>query len=145
MAAFDATRQGPAIPHGGTFNANPLTMQAGLATLRQLTPAVYDRLNDYGLAFRHQLEEMARSYGAPCRISGIASFFGVQLTARPVTDYRSAQGQNAVLRQKLFLHLLNHGIYVGSKLVGNLSVPMGRNELDHFVAAWEGFLRQLVA
>jgi glutamate-1-semialdehyde 2,1-aminomutase len=145
MAAFDATTQGPAIPHAGTFNANPLTMQAGLATMRQLTPAVYKRLNEYGMAFRHQLEEMARSYEIPCRISGIASFFGMHLTDRPVTDYRSAQGQNAVLRQKLFLHLLNHGIYVGNKLVGNLSVPMGRNELDHFVAAWEGFLRQIVA
>jgi glutamate-1-semialdehyde 2,1-aminomutase len=97
------------------------------------------------MAFRHQLEEMARSYDVPCQISGIASFFGVQLTDRPVTDYRSAQGQNAVLRQKLFLHLLNHGLYIGNKLVGNLSVPMGRQELDHFVDAWEGFLRQVVA
>ncbi|HEY7494538.1 MAG TPA: aspartate aminotransferase family protein [Candidatus Tectomicrobia bacterium] len=143
MAAFDATKQGPAIPHGGTFNANPLTMQAGLATMRQLTPDAYDRLNDNGLAFRHQLEEMARSYGVPIHISGIASFFGMQLSDRPVTDYRSAQAQNTVLRQKLFLHLLNHGIYVGNKMVGNLSVPMGRSELDHFVEAWEAFLHKV--
>jgi glutamate-1-semialdehyde 2,1-aminomutase len=143
MAAFDATRHGPHIPHGGTFNANPLTMQAGLATMHQLTPEVYNRLNDHGLTFRHQLEEMARSAGVPFRISGIASFFGVQLTDRPVTDYRSAQGQNAALRQKLFLHLLNHGIYVASKVVGNLSVPMDRQALDHFVEAWRAFLNQV--
>jgi glutamate-1-semialdehyde aminotransferase len=79
----------------------------------------------------------------PLRISGVASFFGVQCNDRPVTDYRSAQGQDAALRQKLFLHLLNHGIYVGSKVIGNISVPMERAELDHFVEVWENFLRHV--
>jgi glutamate-1-semialdehyde 2,1-aminomutase len=143
MGAFDATRQPPGIPHGGTFNANPMTMQAGLATMHQLTPEVYERLNDHGIALRHQLDEMARSYHVPVRVTGVASFFGIHCTERPVTDYRSAQGQDAVLRQKLFLHLLNNGIYVGNKIVGNISVPMGREELDSFVQVWERFLHKV--
>ena len=48
-------------------------------------------------------------------------------------------GQDAGLRQKLFLHLLNHGIYVGNKIVGNISVPMEREELDSFMQVWESF------
>jgi glutamate-1-semialdehyde 2,1-aminomutase len=143
MAAFDATTQPPAIPHSGTFNANPMTMQAGLATMRQLTPEVYERLNEHGMTLRHQLEEMARSYGVAIRISGIASFFGMQLTDQPVVDYRSAQGQNPGLRQKLFLHLLNHGMFIANKLAGNISAPMGREELDSFVRAWEKFLHKV--
>ena len=143
MDAFDATRQSPGIPHGGTFNANPMTMHAGLATMRQLTPEVYDRLNDTGTALRHQLDEMARSYNVPIRVTGVASFFGIQCTEQPVTDYRSAQSQDPVLRQKLFLHLLNNGIYVGNKVVGNISVPMGREELDSFVQVWESFLHKM--
>jgi glutamate-1-semialdehyde 2,1-aminomutase len=143
MEAFNATQNGPEIPHGGTFNANPLTMQAGLATMRQLSPAVYEQLNENGLTLRHQLEERARSSGVPMRVTGVASFFGIQFTDHPVTDYRSAQGQNATLRQKLFLHLLNHGIYVGNKVVGNISVPMERGELDHFVEVWEAFLQRV--
>ena len=140
MEAFDATKNAPAVPHGGTFNANPITMQAGLATMRQLTPAVYDQLNEHGTLLRHQLEERARSAGVSISISGVASFFGIQLTDRPVTDYRSAQGQDATLRQKLFLHLLNSGIYVNNRLVGNVSIPMRREETDSFVQAWESFL-----
>lgn len=143
MDAFDATKHAPGIPHGGTFNGNPMTMQAGLATMRQLTPAVYDRLNEHGTAFRHQLDEIARSAGVPLRITGVASLFGIQCTDHPVTDYRSAQQQDAALRQKLFLHLLNHGIYVANKVVGNISVPMGREELDRFVAAWEDFVARI--
>ena len=104
---------------------------------------MYDRLNDHGTALRHQLDEMARSYGVPVRITGVASFFGVQCTDQPITDYRSAQGQDPVLRQKLFLHLLNNGIYVGNKIVGNISLPMGREELDSFVRVWESFLQQV--
>jgi len=143
MAAFDATAGSPAIPHGGTFNANPMTMQAGLATMRQLTPEVYNRLNEWTLTLRHQLDELARSANVPLRITGTASFFGVQCTEQTVTDYRSAQGQNANLRQKLFLHLLNHGIYLGNKMVGNLSVPMQQDTLEQLVATWSDFLHTL--
>jgi glutamate-1-semialdehyde 2,1-aminomutase len=143
MEAFDAASKTPLIPHAGTFNGNPMTMQAGLATMRQLTPEVYDHLNEQGTTLRHQLEEMARSYHVPLRITGIASFFGVQCTDRPVRDYRSAQAQDLTLRHKLFLYLLNHGIFVPSKVVGNISVPMGRAELDSFVQVWEDFLREV--
>jgi glutamate-1-semialdehyde 2,1-aminomutase len=143
MAAFDATNHTPLIPHAGTFNGNPMTMQAGLATMRQLTPEVYDHLNEQGTTLRHQLEEMARSYHVPLRITGIASFFGVQCADTPVRDYRSAQRQDPILRQKLFLHLLNHGIFVPNKVVGNISTPMGRSELDTFVRVWEDFLREV--
>ena len=43
MALFDPRRD-DRIGHGGTFNANPLTMAAGLATLDELTPDRFDAL-----------------------------------------------------------------------------------------------------
>ncbi len=143
MGVFDATEHAPTIPHGGTFNANPMTMQAGLATMRQLTPEVYDRINEHGTTLRHQLDEIARSYDVPLRITGIASFFGLHCTTQTIRDYRSAQGQDAGLRQKLFLHFLNHGIYIANKNAGNISAVMGREELDRFVEVWEGFIRSV--
>ena len=47
MAIFDARRPG-AVSHGGTFNGSPVAAAAGLATLRELTPATYARLDDLG-------------------------------------------------------------------------------------------------
>ena len=120
-----------------------MTMQAGLATMRQLTPEVYNRLNEWTLTFRHQLDELARSANVPLRITGTASFFGIQCADRTVTDYRSAQGQDGNLRQKLFLHFLNHGIYLGNKMVGNLSVPMEQDTLAQFVETWSDFIQTL--
>jgi glutamate-1-semialdehyde 2,1-aminomutase len=140
MSVFDATEHAPLIPHGGTFNGNPMTMQAGLATMQQLSPEVYDRLNDYGAALRQQLDEMARHYDVPLSVTGTASFFGLQCTTQPIRDYRSAQGQDAALQQKLFLHFLNHGIYISNKNSGNISTVIGRGEIDRFAEVWEAFL-----
>lgn len=140
MSVFDATEGAPVIPHGGTFNGNPMTMQAGLATMHQLSQEVYDRINEYGTTLRHQLDEMARHYEVPLSVTGTASFFGLQCTDQPIRDYRSAQGQDPVLRQKLFLHFLNHGIYVSNKNSGNISAVIGREEMARFVEVWESFL-----
>lgn len=140
MSVFDATEHAPLIPHGGTFNGNPMTMQAGLATMQQLSQDVYDRINEYGMTLRHQLDEMARHYDVPLSVTGTASFFGLQCTAQPIRDYRSAQGQDPVLQQKLFLHFLNHGIYISNKNSGNISTVIGRAEMDRFVEVWEAFL-----
>jgi glutamate-1-semialdehyde 2,1-aminomutase len=53
MAVFDPTRGGPpAAPHGGTFNANPVTMAAGLAAMRLLTPDAFARVDELGAKLR---------------------------------------------------------------------------------------------
>ena len=54
MDLFDPT-DGPVVSHAGTFNANPMTMVAGLATLDQLTPEVYERMNALGDILRAKL------------------------------------------------------------------------------------------
>lgn len=47
MEVFDP--RGPsAVPHGGTFSANPVTMRAGLAALRLLDEPEIERLNELG-------------------------------------------------------------------------------------------------
>ena len=48
MAVFDPRGGKPAVPHGGTFNANPVTMAAGLAAMRLMDEAAYARLDEMG-------------------------------------------------------------------------------------------------
>src|SRR5438067_7928290 len=47
MELLDPRRE-PSLAQGGTYNGNPLGMAAGLATMRELTPDVYDDLNRNG-------------------------------------------------------------------------------------------------
>ena len=45
MAVFDHTRGKPAVSHGGTFSANPLSMAAGVAAMRAYDAEAVSRLN----------------------------------------------------------------------------------------------------
>ena len=59
MELFDPT-SGAAIPHAGTFNANPVTMAAGEVVMNHLTPEVYDRMNALGRRTTRQIERRVR-------------------------------------------------------------------------------------
>ena len=77
MDQFDARRPG-ALGHGGTFNGNPVAAAAGLATLRDLTPDRYARLDELGDRLRTRLADaLARRSGVDARVDGIASLFQV--------------------------------------------------------------------
>ena len=56
MAVFDPRNGKPALPHGGTFSANPVTMRAGLAGMELLDEAAFARLDAIGKrgSFRHR-------------------------------------------------------------------------------------------
>jgi glutamate-1-semialdehyde 2,1-aminomutase len=143
MAAFDATTGTPKIPHAGTFNGNPVTMRAGLVTLRDLSPAAYDRLNQMGSEFRQRLRVLCARYGVPVQVTGKGSLFGIHWSTEPVTDYRSSARTNKSLSYKLFLHALNNGIFFTGRGGGCLSMPMTDTEMVAFLDVLEGFLRKI--
>jgi glutamate-1-semialdehyde 2,1-aminomutase len=145
MAAFDATTGAPKIPHAGTFNGNPVTMRAGLATLQDLGPGAYDQLEQRGSDFRLRLQSLCDRYGVPVQVTGAGSLFGIHWTAEPVTDYRSAARANKSLSYKFFLHALNHGIFFTTRGGGCLSMPMTDTELGAFLDVLEGFLKNITA
>src|SRR5262249_7608218 len=56
MAVLDPSRGAPPAPHGGTFNANPVTMAAGLASMEMLTPEAFGRFEELGAKLRASLD-----------------------------------------------------------------------------------------
>ena len=145
MAAFDASTGTPKIPHAGTFNGNPVTMRAGLATLQDLDPAVYDDLNQRGSAFRLRLQTLCDRYNVPVQVTGAGSLFGIHWSADPVTDYRNAARANKSLSYKFFLHALNNGLFFTTRGGGCLSIPMTDTETGAFLDVLEGFLKKITA
>jgi glutamate-1-semialdehyde 2,1-aminomutase len=142
MDLLDSSGGRPRIPHGGTFNGNPISMVAGLATLRELTPKVFERFSELGLELRTGLRNVFQKYRLPAQVTGEASFFAIHFKEGEVIDYRSVvHGANQKLRKEMFLFLLNHGIFCDSSLRGVLSVPMTRKEIDVLLNCTEDFLR----
>ena len=134
MALFDP-REAGYLGHGGTFNANPLTMAAGLATLAELTPKRYDDLEALAKELKRKLENLFAGAGIAAQINQVASLFNIHLTDRPVVDYATAQAGDRALLHELYVAMLNHGVVFTGRGMGCLSTPMTGAEVDAFVEA----------
>jgi len=144
MAVFDHTRDGK-VHHAGTFNANPVTMCAGWATMKKMTPETFARLDDMGQYIRRQLTRMLEQRGTPAQVLGKGSLFAVHLTGRELVDYRSLveASRGKAFMTELCHQMLGRGIVISKeRLFGCLSTPMTHYELDAFV---EGLDRSLEA
>ena len=124
MELFDPRGAEP-IGHGGTFNANPLTMAAGLATLSELTPERYEALESLGNELRRKLEGVAG-----LSVEQVGSLFRIGVGESP-------------LPHDLFLSLLEGGILLTPRGMGCLSTPMTSAEVDAFVDATRDGLARL--
>jgi glutamate-1-semialdehyde 2,1-aminomutase len=140
MALLDPRGGAPAIPHGGTFNGNPVGTAAGIATLEALTPDVYERLNALGERLRASLNGLFERLDVAAQVTGIGSLFNVHFTSNEIVDYASARaGQNEDGRAAM-LALLNEGYFLAPRGMGSISTPMGEAEIDGLVEAMERVL-----
>jgi glutamate-1-semialdehyde 2,1-aminomutase len=142
MALFDSPAGGT-VPHAGTFNANPITMAAGIATLEQLTEPVYARLNAMGDGLRKRLQTLAAQYKVPVVVSGIGSMFKIHFSQGPVRCYRDTLQTSTLIHSALFLFGLNRGVFLSEGGRCCLSVPIGDAELERFLGVVEEFLAAL--
>ena len=143
MALFDISSGQAEIPHAGTFNGNPITMAAGIATLEQLGDAAFTWLNGTGDRLRERLREIGARHGIPIEITGIGSMFKIHFSASPVRDYRTAQQASQLMDEALFMFGLNRGLFLSSGGRCCLSTAMGETEVDKYLRTVEEFLGEL--
>jgi glutamate-1-semialdehyde 2,1-aminomutase len=135
MSAYDPRKGGARISHGGTFNANPVTMAAGLATLNALTPEAYGRLDELGERLRGGVTRLLASTRRKGQITGLGSLFCLHWTTGPLTDYRSSRSKDADAPVRVFMGLLNEGILLSQRGMGACSLAMSEEHVDRFVNA----------
>jgi glutamate-1-semialdehyde 2,1-aminomutase len=107
------------VYQAGTLSGNPLAMAAGLATLRLLTPSVYQQLEDAGAVLEAGLTEAAADAGEPVRVTRIGSL----LTVFFDDDARFARFFHAMLDAGVMLPPSQHEAWF-------LSAAHGAPELD---------------
>jgi glutamate-1-semialdehyde 2,1-aminomutase len=138
MSVFDPSEHYPLAPHGGTFNANPVTMAAGLVAMEKLTPVEFDRLDRLGDMAREGIAEAMDGARVPGQVTGMGSLFHIHFHDRPLSDYRSTQLTDAeqLKVKKVHRELVGRGVFIPGFLVGNLSTPMSEGEVSAFVGAF---------
>jgi glutamate-1-semialdehyde 2,1-aminomutase len=135
MNAYDPRGGGGRINHGGTFNANPLTMAGGVATMELLTGDAYARLDVLGERLRAGVRSLLRRRKHPGQISGVGSLFWLHWTAKRLSDCRSAEPDDRDKPGRVFMGLLNEGVIVSQRGLGACSLAMTEAEVDRFVEA----------
>ena len=134
MNFFDPTTN-PIITHSGTFNANPMTMVAGIATLEQLTPSTLKEMNSLGDTLRAKLRSVFDELNVTAQVTGIGSLFGIHFSDEEIVDYRSVLRGNTSMRTTLFKALLEEGILMQTKAAGALCTLTTPREVDVLVDA----------
>jgi glutamate-1-semialdehyde 2,1-aminomutase len=139
MSVFDPTTGKPAAPHGGTFNANPVTMSAGAAALELLTPAALADLNELGRVARERMQAVFHEAGVPWRVTGEASLFRFLPEQKELVGYRSSWADPPLASQveRFTGALLNHRVLVDHGGLGCLSTVMTEADVDVLANAVE--------
>jgi len=135
MEVFDQTKKPLRVEHGGTYNANPLTMAAGLACMKQMTPAAYDRLDRLGDRLRDGLRHHLEDHDLKGQVMGRGSLAGLVFSDKPFTDFRSLPLGPHEVRTVLSLHrfLLNHGVQIIPFGLMILSTAMTEDDIDEIL------------
>ncbi|PZQ57270.1 MAG: aspartate aminotransferase family protein [Phenylobacterium zucineum] len=146
MSVFDPTLGKPALPHGGTFAANPMAMTAGLAAMRLLDTEAFDRLAALGAQLRQGLVAAFAAAGLAAQVNGAGSLLRVHFKAGPVVDYRSAYAtpREAAIARAFHRGLINRGVLAGANGLMSLSTAMQPADVEAVIAAAEGAAREIV-
>lgn len=125
------------LNQSGTFSGNHLTLAAGLATLRALTPEVYQHLDALRERLVSGLRGVFHRAGVQAQVRGVGSIVSFDLGDRPVTDYRSMVATDKETFDLIRMEALLKGYFIAAGLGLCLCAPMGPEHIDGLVETIE--------
>ena len=128
------------IEHGvaalGTFNGNPLSMAAGLATMTEvLTPDAYEYLAKLGTRLAAGCQEVLDDAGFPAVTTDLGCKGSITFRDKPLERYRDFLEVDDSLFEASWYWLVNRGIYQtpGKEEQWTISVQHSEEDIDAFV------------
>jgi glutamate-1-semialdehyde 2,1-aminomutase len=132
------------VAHAGTFNANPLSAAAGIATLELCGDAsLQARANKTGDELRRALGDVMKKVGVPGTCFGEASIFHVSFEGKPGLAGFDRPRKGA-LYQTLRCALLNNGVDC-SAFHGWISAMHTEADVERTVQGYERALQAMAA
>jgi glutamate-1-semialdehyde 2,1-aminomutase len=129
--------------HGGTFVANPVTMTAGLATLRLLEDGrLIDKLNRAGTRVRKELSDIFEKCDIEVQLTGAGSIFNTHFTKKRVKDAIAAYKADVRKLISYHLALMGNGLFFLPTHSGVLSTEHSEADLEKLFAETEKYAKQ---
>ncbi|HHS7104253.1 TPA: glutamate-1-semialdehyde 2,1-aminomutase [Listeria monocytogenes] len=100
------------IYQAGTLSGNPLAMNAGFETVRQLTPQHYDVFRTLIKRMVEGLTEISARRQVPLSINKAGSMFGFFFTDQKVINFDTAKTSNLEFFRNYYREMLGQGIFL---------------------------------
>jgi glutamate-1-semialdehyde 2,1-aminomutase len=132
--------------HGGTFAGSPVTMAAGLATLRLLEDGrLIEGLNRTGARVRKELSDIFEKHKLDVQLTGAGSIFNTHFTKERVNDAIAAYRAD---RKKLInydLALIANGLFFLPTHNGVLSTEHSEDDIQKLLRETQKYAKQVHA
>ena len=113
-----------------------MTAAAGLATLRQLTPAAFEHLNGLGERLGSGLREVFERRGVAAEPVVMGSVFSIHFVEPPLRNWRDLARADRKRGSRVFLSVLLQGYLLSHSMGMNaISVPTEPGHVDGLVEA----------
>ena len=101
------------VYQAGTLSGNPLSVAAGLATLKKIAvPGFYESLTAKTTALVDGLAAVAKKRGARFSAQSVGGMFGVYFAATPPTSYAEVMACDKEAFNRFFHAMLDAGVYL---------------------------------
>ena len=136
MDLLDSSKGPTGFAQSGTFSAHPVTMAAGLAMLKRLTPEAFDHLNCLNDRLCKGLNNLFSRQGIVAQAVGVGSVFSIYFVDGELKNYRDLARSDGAKAFRVFMALLEEGCFLGHSLgICCLSLPMEESHIDGLIEA----------
>lgn len=131
------------VYQAGTLSGNPIAMIAGFTLLTELknNPSIYKELDEKTEALATGIGDILKRKQIPYSINRNGSMMSLFFSSEPVIDFAGASKSDIPIFNKLFHHLLDHGIYLPPSGFESwfISNALSSQDIDQTLAAFEDF------
>jgi glutamate-1-semialdehyde 2,1-aminomutase len=129
-------RDPTSLMHAGTFNANPMTMAAGLDTLTRLDRSAVERINRRGDDLRDWINETCRAEAVPLVATGYGNAVQIHAGSTAPRNFREMSALPKLPLQVLFMSMLGDGVFgAPNRLLMTISTAMTEADLSEVKAS----------
>ncbi|MBS7642883.1 aspartate aminotransferase family protein [Candidatus Bathyarchaeota archaeon] len=133
---------------GGTFSANPLTMTAGLATIRFLEEnkeRVYGKIGRLGDEARKQIDKLFRDHGIKHSVVGLGSLLNMFITSEDIEirRYEDFKHIDHASTSRFYKALMLKSIFFLPEHTGAISYAHSDGDIKYLIESTEEVLVEL--
>ena len=118
------------VYQAGTLSGNPLAVAAGLATLRELGPKSYARLEALGARLEDRLRRVLRDRRIRAALNRAGSMWTLFFGVERVRNFTEARGADAKAYARFFHGMLERGFYLPPSQYEAAFISLAHSEAD---------------